>query len=84
MLKKACENDTVMMNKICGEGSIWVNYLLKLLALNDLHQTQLSSVESTSEFIERIELKTSKFRELVGIRVSDTREFHLLLNIVNS
>ena len=67
VLEKACENDTVMMNKIWEEANICMNHLLKLLALNDLHQIQLRSVETMSEFSERIEFKINKLRELVGI-----------------
>ena len=55
------------MNNIWGEGITWVNQPLKRLVRNDLHQTQLTSVETMSEFIDRIEVKVSECAELVGI-----------------
>ena len=50
------------------------------MAQTDLHQTQLTGVETMSEFIDRIELKVSECAELVGIQVSNLEKFDVLLN----
>ena len=57
-----------------------MNQLLNLLARNDLHQTQLKSVETVSEFIDRIEFKVSECAKLVGIQVSNLEKFNILVN----
>ena len=84
VFEKACENDMIMMNIIWGKGIIWVNRLLNLLVRNDLQQTQLTSVETMNELIDRIEFKVSECAELVRIRVSNLEKFDVQLNEIKT
>ena len=74
VLEKACENDALIVKKIWGRNT-WANYLLKLLAFNDLQETQLRNIVQMSEFSDTVEFKISEARAQVGYKVSKKEKY---------
>ena len=60
------------------ETYTWVNYLLKSLVFNDLHETRIRSVEIMNPFSDGIEFKICELRAQVRIKVTELGRFDLL------